>query len=56
MEFPDARREARKLQVDHAFTHDLDELLRLTDDEAIAKDQFPLVDWSVAADWTVAGC
>ncbi len=51
--FPSDRSAAKRLQVAHAFVHDLDQLLRLTDDEHIAKENYPSVDWSVAADWSV---
>lgn len=52
--FPDDRKEARKLQVDQAFTHNLDDLLRLTDGESVKSGgMVSHVDWAVAADWGV---
>jgi len=51
--FPDDRQEAKRLQVLHAFSHDLDHLLKLTDDQGITGGGMRNVDWSVASDWGV---
>src|SRR5687767_11014595 len=53
--FPDDRKEAKRLQVAHALTHDFDALLKLTDDEGISRARTPNVEWSVAFEWGVEG-
>ena len=52
-DFPDDRKEAKRLQIAHAFTHDLDDLLKLTDRERITRGGMVNVDWAAASDWGV---
>jgi hypothetical protein len=51
--FPVDLKDAKRLQVAHAFTHNLDTLLRLTDDEGVSRGTEADVDWAAAADWGV---
>ena len=51
--FPEDRREAKRLQIDNAFTHDLERLLTLTDQERIIRSEVPEVDFDAAFDWEV---
>jgi hypothetical protein len=53
-DFPESREEARNRGApDRLFTHDLEALLRYTDDVAIKTSSMHNVNWARASDWSV---
>jgi hypothetical protein len=54
-EFPENRKEATKRGVPNVITHDLDELLKLSDAVRITTASLHNIDWPRVVDWSAEG-